>query len=92
MNGELRAPFRAKTLPFSPVARKHSQSKAVMDVAGIKEAKRRHQHRVERDLNTNSTKDMWQVIQNVTGDKSRSAPIICPSSRQLPSFLCLKSL
>ena len=34
---------------------------------GIKEAKRGHQQRLERDLNTNSTKDMWQVIQNVTG-------------------------
>ena len=37
---------------------------------GIKEAKRRHQQRLERDLDTNSTKDMRQAIQNVTGYKS----------------------
>lgn len=42
--------------------------------AGIEEAKRRHRQGPERDLNNFSTKDMWQVIQNVTGVKSRSAP------------------
>lgn len=30
--------------------------------------------REERDVNTNSTKDMWQPNQNVTGYKSRGAP------------------
>ena len=38
--------------------------------AGIKEPKRRHQQRLERDPNTNSTKDMWQVSQHLTGYKS----------------------
>lgn len=33
--------------------------------------------REERDINTNSTKDLWQPNQNVTGYKSRGAPIMC---------------
>ncbi len=41
----------------------------------MKEAKRRNQERLERDLNTNNTKDMWKAIQTITGYKSRSAPL-----------------
>ncbi len=36
------------------------------------EVKQRHQERLERDLNTNNTKDMWKVIQTITGYKNRS--------------------
>ncbi len=39
-------------------------------------AKWRHQ----RDLNTSNTKDMWQAIRNITGYKSRSAPIMCEAT------------
>eukprot|EP00064_Thunnus_orientalis_P025544 superscaffoldBa00013164_g25932 len=46
------------------------------------------QQRLERDLNTNNTEDMWQAIQNITGYKSRSAHIMCEamSPDELNSF------
>ncbi len=31
---------------------------------------------MERDLDTNNTKGMWQATQPVTGNKSRGAPIM----------------
>lgn len=34
------------------------------------------QPRLERDFNTSNTKDMWQVIQTITGYKSKSTPIL----------------
>ena len=33
-----------------------------------------------RDLNTTNTKDMWEVVHNVMGYKSRSAPIMCEAT------------
>ncbi len=53
--------------------------------AGVKKARRRHRERLERDLNPNDTKDMWKVIQTITGYRSRSAPIMCEAT--LPGVL-----
>ena len=39
------------------------------------EAQRRHQQRLESDLNTNSAKDLWQQVQNVTGYKNRRSSL-----------------
>ncbi len=56
MNGEVRALSRAKRAAFKSNDKEaYSTSRASLR-AGIKEAKRRHQQRLERDLNTNNSK------------------------------------
>eukprot|EP00064_Thunnus_orientalis_P020697 superscaffoldBa00005836_g20842 len=88
INGEVRALSRAKKAAFRSGDKEAYNTARARLKAGIKEAKRKHQQRPERDLNTNNTKDMWQVIQNITGYKSRSAPIMCEakSPDELNSF------
>lgn len=53
--------------------------------AGLKEAKQRRQHRLERDLNSASPKDMRQAIQNLMGYKRRSSSIMWEA--MLPDLL-----
>ncbi len=58
MNGEVRALSRAKKVAFwSGDKNAYCTARARLK-AGIKEAKQRHQERLERDLNTNNTKDV----------------------------------
>eukprot|EP00064_Thunnus_orientalis_P001656 superscaffoldBa00000114_g1659 len=75
-NGEVRALSRAKK---SCLTRTYNTARARLK-AGIKEAKQRHEQRLERNLNTNNTKDTWQAIKNITGYKSSSAPIMCEAT------------
>ena len=79
---EVRALPRAKKAIFWSGDKEAYNTARARQKASIKEAKRRHQQRLERDLNINSTNDMWQVIQNVTGHKSRSAPFMCEATQQ----------
>ena len=74
---EVRALPRAKKAVFWSGDKEAYNTAGARLKARIKGAKRRHQQRLERDLNTNSTNSLWQVIQNVTGHKSRSAPFMC---------------
>ncbi len=64
---------------LSPDKEVYSTARARLK-AGIKEVKRRHQERLERDLNTNITKDMWKAIQTSAGYKSRSTHIMCEAT------------
>lgn len=73
---------------------KQSKSQKAAFHLGDKEAQLQHRktetskhqrgkERLERDVNINNTKDMWQLIQNITGYKS--APIMCEA--RLPEEL-----
>eukprot|EP00064_Thunnus_orientalis_P005316 superscaffoldBa00000514_g5330 len=62
MNGELRALSRAKKAAFRSGDKETYNTARARLKAGIKEAKQRHQQRLERDLYTNNTKDMWQQL------------------------------
>ncbi|KAK9538158.1 hypothetical protein VZT92_005711 [Zoarces viviparus] len=61
MRGELRAESQNSWKEANSISR------ARLNIAGIKEAKRRSHQRLTRDLNTNNTTDMRQQIHNVTG-------------------------
>ncbi len=80
MNREVRALSRAKKAAFKSGDKEAYSTARAKPKAGIKEAKRRHHQRLERDLNINNSKDMWQVVKSVTGYKSRSAPIMCEAT------------
>lgn len=54
--------------------------------AGIKEATRRHQQRLERDLNMNR-KEMWQALQIITGCRSKTH-IICEAAKMSALYVC----
>lgn len=43
---------------------------------------------LERDRNTNSSKDLWQAIQNVTGYKSRSKCEVTLPEELSTSYAC----
>lgn len=74
----MRALSRAKRPPFAQVCHlmvAQSTTKARLN-AGIKEAKWRQLHRLERDLKPNNIKNMGQVLLNITDNKSRGALIM----------------
>ena len=84
MNGEVRALSRAKNAAIGQVTMKHR----TLPEQDRKLASRREIRDISRDwrdLNTNSTKDMWQAIQNIIGYKCRSVPIKCEAT--LPNKL-----
>ena len=85
MNAEVRTLFRAKKAAFESGNREVYSTARARLKPGSKKAKRRHQQRLERDFNINSTKYMWQGIQNFTDYKNNSAPIRCEST--LPNEL-----
>ena len=72
MNGEVRALFWTNKAAFRSGDKEAYKTTTARLKAAINEEKMRHQQRLERDHNTNSSKDLWQAIQNVTGYKSRS--------------------
>lgn len=70
MNGDVRALL--KNLPFSQVTMKQQcQRKTDSWHQGGKV-----KTGLERDVNTSNTNDMWQVIKNITGYKSRSGRFV----------------
>ncbi len=58
MNGEVRALSRAKKAAFWSGDKKAYRTARAKLKAGIKEEKQRHQERLEKDNNTNNTKDV----------------------------------
>ncbi len=73
MKREMRALSRAKKAAFRSGDKEAYNTTRVRLKADNKKEKQRYQERLERDLN----KYMWQAIQNITGYKSRSTPIMC---------------
>ncbi len=93
MDGEVRALSRAKKRRLSFRKWRSSTVRARLQ-AGVHEAKRTYQWRLERHFSIKDTEDMRQAIQHATGYKSRSAPIVCEATlpeELMPSLLILIS-
>ncbi|KAI3356596.1 hypothetical protein L3Q82_017796, partial [Scortum barcoo] len=92
MNGERALSRAKKDASQSGDKEVHSTARARLK-SGIKLEEQMHQERLERDLNTNNTKNMWEAIQTITGPHCQMSwtPFMLTLS-QLSSLLRLQKI